>query len=250
VVKQSAPVVDAAPQGEGSDAVFLVPAQDGWVVLGCLDTEAQPEAAADCRSRLPKQPLVAVADGGTLQLTSALPVHCPTSENTAPGLGPVPGTAPPPIVWWPPRPDPYWLAGARSELRSDRVPAVQQAALLHFRGLGYSDLGVNDLQIYRINRGDLDHDKQEDLLVEVSFPTPDTSKPRPTALFRLEQSVSLLTAEGLKTKGRVELAGTWDTGKGSALLLLQSYWAGGMGNHLLGFRDGEPVLLGQWVCGI
>ena len=249
VVKQSAPVPDAAPQGDGSDTIFLVPARDGWVVLGCLDLAAEAETAKDCRSRLPKQPLVAVAGGGTLQLTGALPVHCPTTEDTLPGLGPAPGTAPPPVAWWPPRPAPYWLAGARSELRSDRIRDVRQAALEHFHALGHTGAVLQDLEIFRVSRGDLDHDRQEDLLVEASLPAKDPTQPRPTALFRIEGATSLLEAEGLATRGRVELAGAWDPGRGSALLLLHSFWAEGMGSHLLGFRDGEPILLGQWVCG-
>ncbi len=249
VVKQSAPVPDAAPPGDGSDTVFLVPAQDGWLVLGCLDLAARAEEATACRARLPKRPLVAVADGGTLQLTEALPLHCPTTEDTVTGLGPVPGTAPPPVAWWPPRPAPFWLAGARSDLRSDRVPEVRKAALEHFHALGHTDAVWQDLEIFRVSRGDLDHDGQEDLLAEASLPTKDPTKPRPTALFRVEGSTSLLTAEGLETRGRVELAGAWDPGRGSALLLLQSFWTEGMGSHLVGFRDGEPILLGQWVCG-
>ena len=104
------------------------------------------------------------------------------------------------------------------------------------------------MKLQQVYRGDLEHNGREDLLVEVSGPDGDEA-PAPSVLVLVTDTAMLLAPEGLDHKGSIELVGSWDTGSGSAVVLLQTFWAGGTGTHLVGFNGGKPTLLGQWVCG-
>ena len=100
-----------------------------------------------------------------------------------------------------------------------------------------------------VYQGDLDHNGQEDLLVEATMQSADPDKPSPSVILRVSDNVALLAPEGMEHNGTIEVVGSWDTGAGAAVVLLQTFWAGGSGTHLLGFNDDEPTLLGQWACG-
>lgn len=230
------------------EKIFLVPTDDGWMVLGGLDAQGQLLPAAHARALLPNAPVVGTPGGETQSLANPVSISCPPTDETAAGLGPAPGPGSPAMVWWPNNLGQHWLTGARTELPLDRVPNTRVIALQHFRAAGYT-FKNKDLDLFQVSRGDLDHDGTEDLLAEASIPSPDPDKPRPTAIYRLEDSITLLAPEGIDINGRAEIAGVWDPGEGSSLLLLHSFWAGGMGQHLVGFDDGHPQLLGQWVCG-
>ena len=127
-------------------------------------------------------------------------------------------------------------------------PMVSAAGEKGLHTRGYLSLTADDLTFQQVYRGDLEHNGREDLLVEVTTPSDDEDPPASVLLLVTDTAI-LLAPEGLDHNGSIELVGSWDTGAGSAVVVLQTFWAGGTGTHLVGFNAGTPTLLGQWVCG-
>jgi len=245
---EALPAPGNPPPLSPQDTLFFASTPNGWIALGCLNADGVAGPAADCE--LPNVPTIELGQpsGETVQLEPAQTVLCDPTEETIQGHLPIPTGADAPLGWHPATGPNHWLPASRSQLRSDLLPMASAAAEKGLHARGYEHLSARRLNFHQVYRGDLEHNGREDLLVEAQGPTNDEDPP-PSVLLHITDSAALLSPKGLDHNGAIELVGSWDTGSGSAVVLLQTFWAGGSGTHLVGFNAGQPTLLGQWVCG-
>ena len=247
---EALPAPGNPPPVSPQDTLFFASTPSGWIALGCLSAEGIASATGDCdvpdSTSTPLE--IGQPSGETVQLEPAQTVICDPTGETTQGHLPIPSGAKDPLGWYPASGPNHWLPASRSPLRSDLLPMASAAAEKGLHERGYRHLNANRLNFHQVYRGDLEHNGREDLLVEAQGP-PNDEDPPPSVLVHITDSAALLAPKGLDHNGAIELVGSWDTGSGSAVVLLQTFWAGGSGTHLVGFNAGQPTLLGQWVCG-